>query len=342
MRRSFSGVPSASPVSPLVDPPPSRSPSRHEGRRARSRRPAADPGRVGKARLSASVGAPLPARPRETTAAAAGAGGLNDVVVAFEQVSLWRSSAGVRRTLLDRIDWTVRAGQHWGIVGPNGAGKTTLLRIASAQMRPSDGIAEVLGERLGRVPLQELRRRIGLVEPALGRRFYPDQRAIDVVLSGISGSILLVGEPGESEVGRARAALAAVGVPDLGARRFVSCSEGERARIMLARALVTEAPLLALDEPAGGLDLGGRELLLEAFEHAVGERPGLTTLTVTHHIEELAPSTSHALLLREGRVISAGPLADALTDGSLSECFGLPLRLERSGGRLFPTRAPRT
>jgi iron complex transport system ATP-binding protein len=261
---------------------------------------------------------------------------VSDAVVAFEQVSLWRSASGVRRTLLDRIDWTARAGEHWGIVGPNGAGKTTLLRIASAQTRPSAGVAHVLGERLGKVPLQVLRRRIGLVEPALGRRFYPDQRAIDVVLTGLTGSILLVGELGAAEVERARAALAAVGVSDLGARSFASCSEGERARIMLARALVTEAALLALDEPAGGLDLGGRELLLDAFEQAVAQRPGLTTLTVTHHIEELAPSTSHALLLREGRVVSAGPLAEALSDESLSECFGLPLRLERSGRRLFP------
>ena len=261
---------------------------------------------------------------------------MSDVVVAFEQVSLWRSSHGVRRTLLDRIDWTARAGEHWGIVGPNGAGKTTLLRIASAQTRPSAGSASVLGERLGRVPLQELRRRIGLVEPALGRRFYPDQRAIDVVLGGLSGSILLVVAPSGAEVERARSALAAVGVPELATRAFASCSEGERARIMLARALITEAPLLALDEPAGGLDLGGRELLLTAFERAVGERPRLTTLTVTHHIEELPPSTSHALLLREGRVVSAGALAQALTDESLSECFGLPLRLEHSGGRLFP------
>jgi iron complex transport system ATP-binding protein len=255
--------------------------------------------------------------------------------VRLEQVSLWRTSHGVRRALLDRVDWSAGEGEHWGIVGPNGAGKTTLLRVASAQLRPSAGVAEVLGQRLGKVPLQELRRRIGLVEPALGRRFYPEQRAIDVVCSGLTGSILLVGALGEAELARARAALEAVGVAALATRRFASCSEGERARIMLARALIADAPLLALDEPAGGLDLGGRELLLQAFERALSERPGLTTLTVTHHIEELPQSTSHALLLREGRVVCAGPLASALSDESLSECFGLPLRLERSEGRLF-------
>jgi iron complex transport system ATP-binding protein len=255
--------------------------------------------------------------------------------VRFEQVGLWRTSHGVRKTILDRIDWTAGEGEHWGIVGPNGAGKTTLLRVASAQMRPSEGAAWVLGGRLGRVPLHELRRRIGLVEPGLGRRFYPEQRAIDIVQSGLGGTILLVDSipPGAFE--RAHELLDAVGAGPLALRTFVSCSEGERARIMLARGLIADAPMLALDEPAAGLDLGGRELLLEAFERAVAERPGLTTLTVTHHIEELAPSTSHALLISAGRIVAAGPLAEAITDESLTDCFGLPLRLDRIDGRLF-------
>ena len=259
--------------------------------------------------------------------------------VRFEQVSLWRSVHGERKAILERIDWTAETGQHWGIVGPNGAGKTTLLRIASAQLRPSDGTAWVLGGKLGRVPLHELRGRIGLVEPALGRRFYPEQRAIDVVLSGLTGSILLAEALPAGASGRARAALEAVGAGALALRLFASCSEGERARIMLARGLISDAPLLALDEPAAGLDLGGRELLLESFDRALRARSGLTTLTVTHHIEELPPSTSHALLLREGRVVAAGPLEEALTDETLTVCFGLPLRLERLDGRLFVHRA---
>jgi iron complex transport system ATP-binding protein len=256
--------------------------------------------------------------------------------VALEGVSLWRTLQGERRLLLEDVDWTARAGEHWGIVGANGAGKTSLLRIASAQLRPSEGLASVLGQRLGRVPMQVLRARIGLVEPALGRRFYPGQRALDVVCSGLSGSILLPQALAADELARARQALAAAGVGSLAGRFFASCSEGERARIMLARALVADAPLLALDEPASGLDLAGRELLLAAFERMVGERPGLTTLTVTHHIEELPPRTSHALLLRAGRVLAAGPLEETLNEESLSACFGLPLRLERVGGRLFP------
>jgi iron complex transport system ATP-binding protein len=255
--------------------------------------------------------------------------------VRFDAVSLWRSSHGERKTILDSIDWTAEAGQHWGIVGPNGAGKTTLLRIASAQMRPSRGAAWVLGDQLGRVPLHALRRRIGLVEPAFARRFYPEQRVIDVVLSGATGTILLAEEPSRGTVDKARAVLGQVSAEPLESRSFASCSEGERARVMLARGLMAEAPLLALDEPAAGLDLGGRELLLEAFERALDERHGLTTLTVTHHIEELPPTTSHALLLRAGRIVAAGPLEAALTEATLAECFGLPLRLERAAGRLF-------
>jgi iron complex transport system ATP-binding protein len=258
--------------------------------------------------------------------------------VQFEQVGFWRTSHGMRTVILDGIDWTARTGQHWGIVGPNGAGKTSLLRIASAQTRPSDGVAYVLGGRLGRVPLHDLRRRIGLVEPALGRRFYAEQRALDVVLSGLTGSILLAEGLPPDAVESAHVALQAVGAGELAQRLFASCSEGERARIMLARGLIADAPLLALDEPAAGLDLGGRELLLEAFERVTRERPRLTSLTVTHHIEELPRATSHALLIRDGRIVAAGPIDEALTDETLSECFGLALRLERVGGRLFVFR----
>ena len=183
--------------------------------------------------------------------------------------------------------------------------------------------------------MPELRRRIGLVEPAFGRRFYPEQRALDVVLSGISGSILLPDALSAGDVAAARALLDDVGAGPLAERTFTSCSEGERARILLARALIASAPLLVLDEPAAGLDLGGRELLLGAFARAVAARPELTTLTVTHHIEELAPATTHALLLRDGHVVAAGPIGEAVTDATLSDCFGLSLRVERLDGRVF-------
>jgi iron complex transport system ATP-binding protein len=260
---------------------------------------------------------------------------MSSAPVVFEQVSVWRTVKGEQRYLLRQIDWSVRLGEQWGIVGPNGAGKTTLLRIASAQMRPSSGSATILGGRLGRTPMHELRRRIGLVDVSFARRFYPEQRVIDVVLTGVGGAILVTEEIGRAEVERARSLLATFGVGALAERIFSSCSEGERARVMLARALMAEPELLVLDEPASGLDLGARELLLAAVEEIARTRSQLTTLTVTHHLEELPASTGHLLLLKAGEVVAAGTIAATATDENLSACFGTPLRVEHSEGRLL-------
>ena len=179
--------------------------------------------------------------------------------VHFEEVTVRRSG----QTILDAVDWAAARGGHWAVLGPNGAGKTTALRIASAQLRPSSGKAFVLGGLLGRVSMPELRRRVGVVEPALGRRFYPVQTAREVVASGFAGTIL---PEEDADLERADLLLASVGAAALASRRFATCSEGERARVLLARALATEAELLVLDEPAAGLDLPGRELLLRAFD----------------------------------------------------------------------------
>ena len=253
---------------------------------------------------------------------------MSDAAVRFEEVTVRRAG----RTILDAVDWTAARGEHWALLGPNGAGKTTALRIASAQMRPSRGRASVLGGRLGAVSMPELRRRIGVVEPALGRRFYPVQTAREVVASGFAGTIL---PEEDADLARADVLLDGVGAGALARRQFASCSEGERARILLVRALATEAELLVLDEPAAGLDVPGRELLLRAFDDAVASREALTTITATHHLEELSPRMTHALLLREGAVVAAGPLRETLSDDALTACFGLPLTLEEAAGRFF-------
>lgn len=262
-----------------------------------------------------------------------------DPVIDLVGVTVWRSTDGIRRSILDSVDLTVSPGEHWAVIGPNGAGKTTLLRVLSAQMCPSTGRAHVLGGRLGRVPLHDLRRRIGLIEPGLARRFYPQQRAIDVVLSGNSGTVLLVDEPDSTTIENAMTLLRTVGVASVATREFAICSEGERARILLARALMADARLLVLDEPTAGLDLPGRELFLNALENAVVERTILTTVSVAHHLEELPGRTSHALLLRDGKVLAAGPAGDVITDATLTECFGLRLRTARVDGRLLVTLA---
>jgi iron complex transport system ATP-binding protein len=264
-----------------------------------------------------------------------------DAVVEFDEVTVWRTAHGVRRAILDAVDWRVARGEHWGVVGPNGAGKTTMLRIASAQIRPSRGLATILGGRLGKVSMPELRTRIGVVEPALARRFYPDQTVLEIVVTGATGVIFLATQAEPRTVEQARRLLRLVGAADLADRTFASCSEGERARTLLARSLMPDAPLLVLDEPAAGLDVGGRELLLAALADVARHRSGLTTLTVTHHVEELPVTTTHLLLIRNGGVVAAGAIDDVATDDIFSDCFGTRLRVERSEGRLFVSGAQR-
>jgi iron complex transport system ATP-binding protein len=232
---------------------------------------------------------------------------------------------GVRRggnAILENVDWRVRRGEHWVVVGPNGGGKTTLVRIASAQLRPSDGVVRVLGRQLGRYPLSELRRRIGYVDPLLARRFRFEQTARDVVETGLGGTILNVDRADEPRV---RRQLELVGAAELADRRFASCSEGERARILLARALVADAALLVLDEPTAGLDVAGRLLFLHVLGAAIASRPELSTVIVTHELDALPPQTSHVLMLRCGRVLTRGERAETLTAENVAACFDLPL-----------------
>ena len=236
---------------------------------------------------------------------------------------------GVRRSgkvLLEDVDWTVHSGERWIVAGPNGSGKTTLLRIASAQLRPSSGVARVLGRQLGRYPLAELRRRIGYVDPLVTRRFHAEQTARDVVATGTAGTVLNV-EPADAS--HVRRLLQLVGADELAGRRFASCSEGERARILLARALVADAALLVLDEPTAGLDVAGRLLFLHVLGDAIAARPELATVIVTHELGALPPETTHVLMLRAGRVTARGELEGTLTAANVAACFGVPLEAAR-------------
>lgn len=253
-------------------------------------------------------------------------------VISLEDVSVRRQ----RRLLLHGVDWRVERGEHWALLGPNGAGKTTLLRIAAARSHPTTGVAHVLGGQLGRTAVAGLHERIGLVEPALLRRFHPTRRGAELVLSGATGTIAVHEERLTArDRRRARELLELLGVAGVSDRALADCSEGERARLLLARALMAEPPLLLLDEPTAGLDLAGRELVLASVDALARAQPELTTVTVTHHVEELPRSTTHALLLREGAVVAAGPVAHALTAETLSACFGLPVRVDRVDGRFL-------
>ena len=251
-------------------------------------------------------------------------------VLHFAQVSVLRDGA----TLLDRIDWDVAEGERWVVLGANGAGKTTLLQLASANLHPSRGTAMILGETLGAVDVFELRPRIGLSSAALAERLPPSERVRDVVLTA---SYAMVGRWREVyedvDSGRADELLAALGVAHLATRRFGTLSEGERKRVQIARALMTDPELMLLDEPAAGLDLGGREDLVRRLGVIALDEDAPALVLVTHHVEEIPPGFTHVLLLRGGRVVARGPLEDTLTEAALGETFGLSLQLTRSGQR---------
>jgi iron complex transport system ATP-binding protein len=259
-------------------------------------------------------------------------------------VGVWRAQPGTGRVrLLDGVDWVVDPGERWAIVGPNGAGKSTLLAIAAAASSPSEGCARVLGRRLGATDTRALRESIGFVDATAAAAFRPALSAREVVMTGVTGSIALRVDAG-ARVQREAAdeLLELLGVTRVGDRRFLLLSRGERQRVLLARASVARPRLLLLDEPTEGLDLVGRELFLAALEALSAARPELACVQVSHHLEDLAPGTGHALLLRDGRAVAKGPLSAALTDATMSRCFGAPVRVTRVDGRMLATiRRPR-
>ncbi len=244
--------------------------------------------------------------------------------------------------LLDKVTWEVREGERWVVLGPNGAGKTTLLQLASAQIHPSDGVVGLLGEVLGTVDVFELRPRIGLTSAALAERIPRHEVVRDVVVSASYG---VVGRWRESydelDHERADELLVEVGAAHLADRVFGTLSEGERKRVQVARALMTDPELLLLDEPAAGLDLGGREDLVSTLAVLAHDPDAPATVLVSHHVEEIPPGFTHALLLRAGAVVAEGPLEDVLTREHLSATFGMPLELRHENDRWAARREPR-
>ncbi|MGY1630500.1 ABC transporter ATP-binding protein [Geodermatophilus sp. SYSU D01186] len=242
--------------------------------------------------------------------------------------------------LLRGIDWTVEADQRWVVLGPNGAGKTTLLQLAAAHMHPTRGTVQLLGETLGAVDVFELRPRIGLTSAALAQRISPTERTGDIVLSA---GYAVVGRWRERydvhDLTRAALLMQQWGVSPLAHRPFGTLSEGERKRVQIARALMPDPELLLLDEPGAGLDLGGREDLVSRLADLATYLFAPAQVLVTHHVEEIPPGYTHALLLRGGEVVAGGPVEQVLTRQTLSDTFGVALTVERSDGRWTARRA---
>jgi len=259
-----------------------------------------------------------------------------DLLIDFRRVTLRRGG----RVLVGPVDWQVELDERWVVIGPNGAGKTSLLRMAAAMEYPSSGSATVLGERLGRVDMAELRQRVGLSSSALSQRVPDEELVRDVV---VSAGYAVLGRWHERyddvDYLRALDTLESVGAEHLADRTFGTLSEGERKRVLIARSLMTDPELLLLDEPAAGLDLGGREELVARLADLAADPDSPALVLVTHHVEEIPPGFSHCLILSEGRVLAAGLLRDTLTAANLSAAFGQSIAVDTVDGRYFARRA---
>lgn len=243
--------------------------------------------------------------------------------------------------MLRGVDWEVRRGERWAILGPNGSGKTTLVQLAAGYLQPTRGTVDVLGRRLGRTDVRALRERVAMVSASVSRMIVPWLAAREVVVSARHGAL----EPwwhtySQAERDRATAHLADAGFGYVAERPFGRLSEGERQQVLLARALMTEPGLLLLDEPCAGLDMGGRERLLDHLGRLASAPATPPMVMVTHHVEEIPRGFTHVLLLRSGCALAAGEMSEILTPRWLSTCFGLPLSLKHDDGR-WSSRAER-
>jgi iron complex transport system ATP-binding protein len=260
-------------------------------------------------------------------------------VIEFAGVTVRRGPS----LLLDDVSWEVEEDERWVVLGPNGAGKTTLLQVAAAQIHPTAGVAGILGEVLGTTDVFELRPRIGLTSAALADRIPRSELVKDVVVSASYG---VVGrwreEYADLDHDRAAELLAQMGAAHLAERTFGTLSEGERKRVQIARSLMTDPELLLLDEPAAGLDLGGREDLVATLSELALDPDSPATVLVSHHVEEIPPGFTHVMMLREGRVTTAGPIERVMTEEALSATFGMPLTLQHEDGRWAARRRTRS
>lgn len=250
-------------------------------------------------------------------------------VVSFEDAEV---RIGGRR-VLGPLTLTIDGGERWAVLGPNGSGKTTMLRLAGATRQPSAGRVVVLGAELGRVDVRRMRERIAFVGHAVADQIPPGLSVLEVVLTGKRATLVpWLQEYEEADREHAAELLGRLGCSHLDGQALSACSQGERQRVLLARALFGRPDLLLLDEPAAGLDLPGREALVAALE-AAGDLAEVPTILVTHHLEELPTTITHAALLRDGLLTACGAVAEVLTDRLVSACFGLPLSVRLVGGR---------
>jgi iron complex transport system ATP-binding protein len=244
------------------------------------------------------------------------------------------------KVLLENISWAVEEGERWVVLGPNGAGKTTLMQIISAAMHPTKGKVRILGNKLGKVDVFELRTRIGHTSTAVAERIPASESVGNTI---VSAAHAVLGrwqeEYDEEDYRRATLMMGEMGITALANRTFGTLSEGERKRVLIARALMTDPELLLLDEPAAGLDLGAREDLIASLESLAHADDAPVLVMVSHHVEEIPVGFTHVLMLRDGKVVAQGPIEPTLTSETLSATFGSRIQLQHEGGRYTARRA---
>lgn len=246
------------------------------------------------------------------------------MVLDVSSVSLSRNGEWI----LKNIDWQIEQGEHWSLMGLNGSGKTTLLNIINGYIWPTKGTVSVLGETFGRVDLGELRKRIGWVSTSLQEKLHKDNNALQIALSGVFASIGLYEQPEEEAIEKATDLLIEFGCESFMERNYATLSQGERQKVLIVRALMANPELLILDEPCTGLDFFAREHLLEMVQQIAEKEGGPTLIYVTHHVEEILPCFSHALLMKKGEVFKSGAKDEVLTASSLTSFFNAPLHVE--------------
>ena len=251
-------------------------------------------------------------------------------VIELQEVSVMRGN----KNILGPLSWTVNEGERWVIVGPNGAGKTTLFSLCATQIHPTKGSLEILGERLGKVDVFELRPRIGNVGTYISTALPDEERVIDVVLTGAYAMLGRWNEAYELwDESRAVALLTIMGVRELAERKYYTLIDGEKKRVLIARALMANPEVLLLDEPAAGLDLGGREDLLRRLDELAADNYAPATLIITHHIEEIPSGTTHGLLLQNGKAVAQGEITEVITSQNLTSVYGIPISVTYNNGR---------
>jgi len=239
------------------------------------------------------------------------------------------------KRVLSHIDWVVMPGENWVVIGPNGAGKTSLLSIINGYRWPSSGEVYVLGRKFGEADLRELRQETGLVSSYLDRMIGGDEKVIDLVVSGKFGSTRVWNKVAAGDVARAASLLRAMGCVAQRGKVLAELSQGERQKVAIARAMMAGPKLLVLDEPCEGLDIASRESFLDGLAPLLSRRGGPSFIEVTHRTEDIPPGFTHALLLREGRVVGSGEIGATLTSGRLTRCLGTKVELKSWGGRYY-------